>query len=248
MKIELEYDEVTSQYIDRFERLFYKIHGFIIIYEKDYYGNTFNKSQQIELDKNDPAMSYNICKVFENYVYFYNQVQGDSLVVMNFDNKAENRSFKINCISEFKFQNTDHPFVLSDYGIYNVFYPAPLISRWCPNSSSTICGGILIDDTEDMFRNERKLSGNEYSYDSIYSHSFLDYIPEFKIGVMYKHVTEPISKDSTETQSRYQVTLLSFARKELVVFQLKDPKLILNCSPSFLTRVITKVTFYTGRE
>lgn len=153
-------DKKTSYYIDRFERLFYKNDGFIVIYEKDRYGEKFYRNDSITLDKNDLAIDFQICKVIENYIYFYNSSEGDSLMIMNFDNKKEVRSYKIDSITNFTKQHTDHPFLLSQCGIYNIFTPAPTLSRAYHQSCSTVCSGVFIENgTSSIFERELILHG-----------------------------------------------------------------------------------------
>lgn len=86
----LNNDYQISKYIDRFDRLFFKINGIIIIYGK--HRNEFVKYEQIELTKNDLENGYELFKVFENYMYFK---KGNSLVIMNFENKKEIINLKI---------------------------------------------------------------------------------------------------------------------------------------------------------
>lgn len=81
-----------------------------------------------------------------------------------------------------------------------------------------------------------------------YSYSFLDYVPEYRLGVFYKSMSEKVNKESDETVTRYVIYIVNFAQRPFAFFEIKDPKFIMKASPSFFTRIISKITFYTGRE
>jgi hypothetical protein len=95
--VKLGYD-YQSYFIDKFDRLFYKNQGHIIIYEKS--DTYFYQSNKIELDKFHQACDQKIFKVYENYVYFYNYAQGESCLIMDFEKKENVRSFKIEAIAD----------------------------------------------------------------------------------------------------------------------------------------------------
>lgn len=82
----IEDDDEISQFVDRFGRLFYKTEGTITVYKADQYDGKYYRHLSIEVEKNNPVRYYKICKVYENYIYFYNEVQGESLYIMNYNN------------------------------------------------------------------------------------------------------------------------------------------------------------------
>lgn len=87
-----------------------------------------------------------IFKVVENHIYFVNRDTGDSVIVMDFNNQQDYYTFKLEDTQSFKFQSITHPFILSSYGVYNVFYPRPLVSRHANAAYDNLTSGIPFED------------------------------------------------------------------------------------------------------
>lgn len=81
---------------------------------------------EIELGKTHLALTLNIFKVYENYVYLHGGE--DNAIVIHFDRQDKIYKFKIGNITDSVFQSKINPCILSNNGIYNVFYPNPLVS------------------------------------------------------------------------------------------------------------------------
>lgn len=76
----IEDSDEISAFIDRFDRLFYKAGPHITVYKMySYGGSIFEQESQIELEKNNPARSLSIFKVYDEYVYLYDRQSMDSM-------------------------------------------------------------------------------------------------------------------------------------------------------------------------
>lgn len=179
----------------------YKNQGHIIKYgQNDYYHDgeytkCFNREYGIELGKTHQALDYKIIKVFENYIYLVNS-DCDTAIVVDYDNQDTTFKFKIDTIADFKFQSKIHPFILSEFGVYNVFYPKPIVSWHDETNSSDISSGVIFDSNSAIQRFVKKTIGLENSLNEKINEvdGIIDFIPEYFMGLYYRHTSIPNSE------------------------------------------------------